>query len=58
MPYVKQKHQERLPPCREEVGGKCTIRDEKTFKKITKRARNTGNHVQEPGKKYGADDSL
>lgn len=40
------------------MGGKHTIRDEKTFKKITKRARNTGNHVQEPGKKYEADDSL
>lgn len=33
------------------MGGKCTIRDEKTFKKITKGARNTENHEQEPGKK-------
>lgn len=33
------------------MGGKCTIRDEKTFKKITKGARNTGNHEQESGKK-------
>lgn len=33
------------------MGGKCIIRDEKTFKKIAKGARNTGNHEQEPGKK-------
>lgn len=58
MPYVKQKHQERLTPCREEVGGKCTRKDEKTFKKITKRARNTGNHVLEPGGKNGVDERL
>lgn len=58
MPYIKQKHWERLKPSREEVGGKFTRRDEKTFKKITKRARNTRNHVQKPRKKYGADESL
>lgn len=40
------------------MGGKCTVRDEKTFKKIAKGASNTGNHEQEPEKEKGADDSL
>lgn len=57
MSYVKQKHWGRLTPCGEDIGGKCTGRDEKTFK-MKKRAKNTGNHVQDLGKKYGADESL
>lgn len=40
------------------MGGKCTIKYEKTFKKIAKGARNIRKHEQKPGKKNGADDSL
>lgn len=35
------------------MGGKCTIKYEKTFKKTAKGARNIRKHEQKPGKKMG-----